>query len=171
MSSCDKNKMLRMVKKCLKNRFSLTTKSRCPLQAIIAPTMYVSRFLIAFSLVHLVRLQKNHFCSLLSLGLRHKLLCCRSEWVSEWVTIESEPTHNRLCRSLILETSPESEFSSEYFTEILLSYGILSNERRSKLHAVIDCLFFIVAIVNNNRCMPILTSSVDCSKTMWKMPF
>ena len=42
------------------------------------------------------------------------------------------------------------EFSSEYFTEMLLSYifgpsvvkyGILSNNRRSKLHVVIDCLF------------------------------
>ena len=42
------------------------------------------------------------------------------------------------------------EFSSKYFTEMLLSdifepsvvkYDILGNNRRSKLHAVIDCLF------------------------------
>ena len=48
--------------------------------------------------------------------------------------------------------SPETEFFSEYFTETLLSYifgpsvvkyGILSNNRRSKLHAVIDCLIFV----------------------------
>ena len=67
--------------------------------------------------------------------------------------------YNELCRSVlsiwyspILETSP---FSSEYFTEILRSYifgpgvvkyGILSNNRRSKLHAVIDCLFFSLVV-------------------------
>ena len=75
-----------------------------------------------------------------------------SEWVS--VTIESEPTTNSANfdrYSLILKTFPETEFSSEYFTEMLLSYifglsvvkyGILSNNRRSKQQAVIDCLFF-----------------------------
>ena len=45
------------------------------------------------------------------------------------------------------------EFSSEHFTEMLLSYlfgpsvikyGILSNNRRGKLHAVIGCLFLFV---------------------------
>ena len=45
------------------------------------------------------------------------------------------------------------EFSSEYFTEILLTYifgpsvvkyGILSNNWHSKLHAVIDYLFLFV---------------------------
>ena len=67
------------------------------------------------------------------------------------VTIESEPTTTSanisIRYSLIVETSPETEFSLEYFTEMLLSYifgpsvvkyGILSNNRRSKLHAVID---------------------------------
>ena len=48
------------------------------------------------------------------------------------------------------------EFSSEYFTEILRSYifgpsavkyDILSNNRYSKLHAVIDCLFFFVGSI------------------------
>ena len=43
-----------------------------------------------------------------------------------------------------------TEFTSEYFTEMFLSYmfgpsvvtyGILRNNRRSRLHAVIDCLF------------------------------
>ena len=61
-----------------------------------------------------------NFCSLLP--LRRKLLCC-SEWVS--VTIESEPITNSDDFDPIfpiLETSPETEFSSEYFTEMLLSY-------------------------------------------------
>ena len=52
--------------------------------------------------------------------------------------------------SPILETSLETDFSSKCFTKMLLSYifrpsvvkyGVLSNSRRSKLHAVIDCLF------------------------------
>ena len=52
--------------------------------------------------------------------------------------------------SLILETSLQTEFSSEYFTEMLLSYifmpslikyGSLSNKRCSKLSAIKDCLF------------------------------
>lgn len=52
----------------------------------------------------------------------------------------------------IFETSQEKEFSSECLTEMLLSYilelsvvkyDILSNNRCSKLHAVINCLFFI----------------------------
>ena len=56
----------------------------------------------------------------------------------------------------MLETCPKTEFSSEYFTEMLLSkifrpsvvkYGILSDNRRSKLHAVIDCLFFLSFLV------------------------
>ena len=66
------------------------------------------------------------------------------------VTIESEPTTNSTdfnpMSALFLETSLEKEFSSEYFTEMLVSYifgpsvveyGILSDNRRSKLHAVI----------------------------------
>mgnify|MGYP006964572074 CR=1 FL=1 len=75
-----------------------------------------------------------------------------SERVS--VTIESDPTTLISIRySLILETSPETEFSSDYFTEMLFSYimwpsvvkyGILSNNMRGKLHAVIDCLFLWV---------------------------
>ena len=66
---------------------------------------------------------------------------------------------NELCRfrsdisRSLIQTFPETEFSSEYFTEILLSYicgpsvvkyDILSNNRRRKLHAVIDCLSFQV---------------------------
>ena len=68
--------------------------------------------------------------------------------------IECEPSTNsanliQFC--LIFETSLEMEFSSEYVTEMLLSfifrpsvvkYDILSNKRCNKLHAVIDCLFF-----------------------------
>ena len=69
-------------------------------------------------------------------------------------TIESEPSTNSADYDPmfpIFETSPETEFSSEYFTEMLLSYifgprmvkyDILSNNRRSTLHAVIDCVFF-----------------------------
>ena len=69
-------------------------------------------------------------------------------------TIESEPSTNSADYDPmfpIFETSPETEFSSEYFTEMLLSYivgprmvkyDILSNNRRSALHAVIDCVFF-----------------------------
>jgi len=76
-----------------------------------------------------------------------------SEWVS--VTIESEPWTNSflIWCSPIFETYPEREFSLEYFTENLMllsyifvpsmvKYNILSNNRRSKLHTVIDCLFF-----------------------------
>ena len=60
------------------------------------------------------------FCSLLP--LRRKLLCCPSKWVS--VTIESEPTKNSADLDPIfpdLRDFLETEFSSEYFTEILLS--------------------------------------------------
>ena len=79
-----------------------------------------------------------HFCSLPP--LRRKLLWFPSAWVS---TIESKPTTNSADfdrYSPILETSPETDFSSEYLKEMLLSYifassvvicGILSNERRS----------------------------------------
>ena len=72
------------------------------------------------------------------------------------VTIESEPQRT-LPISIrcfpIFETSLKTEFSSEYFTELLLSYifgpsvvkyDVLSNNRRSKLYAVIDCLFFML---------------------------
>ena len=80
------------------------------------------------------------------------------------VTIESELTRNFTdfdpTSALILETSPEKELSSEYFTEMLLSYifgssvvkyGILSSKRCSKLHAVIDCLFFHVADITGKN--------------------
>ena len=76
-------------------------------------------------------------------------LCCPSEWVSD-----PSPQQTLLISicSQIFETSPEMEFSSEYITEMLLSYifgpsvvkyDILSNNRCSKLHPVINCLFFI----------------------------
>ena len=54
-----------------------------------------------------------------------------------------------------LRDFPGKEFSSEYFTEILRSdifwpnvvkYDILSNNRRSKLHAVLDCLLFSLVV-------------------------
>ena len=97
-----------------------------------------------------------NFVTTISLYRRRKLLCCRSEWINELVseTIESEPTTNSVDFDPIfpiLET--ETEFSSEYFTEMFLSYifgpsvvkyGILSNNSRSKLHAVIHCLFLNV---------------------------
>ena len=63
------------------------------------------------------------------------------------VTIESEPSTISIRCSPIFETSLETEFSSENFTEMLLSYifgpsvviyDIRSNNRRSKLHAVIE---------------------------------
>ena len=69
------------------------------------------------------------------------------------MTIESELTTNSADFDPIfpdLRVFPETEFSLEYFTEMLPSYifrpsvvkyGILSNNRRSKLHSVIDCLF------------------------------
>ena len=74
------------------------------------------------------------------------------------VTIESEPPRNSAVLDpmlfVIFETSPETKFSSEYFTEMLLSYwyifgpsmvkyNILSNSRCSKRHAVIDCLLSV----------------------------
>ena len=89
----------------------------------------------------------HNFCSLLP----HK--CKLSFWVSEWnngIRARNELYRFRSDIPLILDTSPES-FSSEYFTEMLLSYisrptevkyGILSNNKRNKLHAVLDCLFF-----------------------------
>ena len=99
-----------------------------------------------------------NFVTTISLYRRRKLLCCRSEWINELVseTIESEPTTNSVDFDPIfpiLET--ETEFSSEYFTEMFLSYilgpsvvkySILSSNRRGKLHAVIDCLFFRTAV-------------------------
>ena len=72
------------------------------------------------------------------------------------VTIEPELTTNFVDFDPIfpdLRDFLETEFSSEYFTEILLSYifepsvvkyGILSNNRRSN-HVVIDFLFFPTA--------------------------
>ena len=62
---------------------------------------------------------------------------------------------NELCRfrsdvpPTIFETSPETEFSSEYFTEMLLryifgpsvvKYDILSNNRRRKIGIFVKCL-------------------------------
>ena len=77
------------------------------------------------------------------------------------VTIESEPSINSTNFDPMFGdflNSPETELSSECFTEILLSYifgpsvvkyNILSiNIRRSKLYAVIDCLFFIFYMFN-----------------------
>jgi len=66
-------------------------------------------------------------------------------------------------------------YSSEYFTEMLLSYifgasvvkyDILSNNRSSKQHAVIDCLFFVllcflVRMENQNARGKTLQSRVD----------
>ena len=89
----------------------------------------------------------NFFCSLLH--HRRKLLCCLSEWVSEWVSECDNRirAHHELYR--LRSDFPQDRFSSEYFTEMLLSYifrpsvvkyGILSSDRRSKLHAFIDCL-------------------------------
>ena len=107
------------------------------------------------------------------LRCNRSLLPLRVGWVSYCavllnervsVTIESEPTKNSTdfdpISTLILETSPEKEFSSEHFTEMLLSYifgpsvvkyGILSNNRYSKLHAVIDCLPFLVADITGKN--------------------
>ena len=68
--------------------------------------------------------------------------------------IDSKPTANSADFHPIfpiLETFLETVFFSEYFTEMLLSYvfgltmvkySILSINRYSKLHAVIDGLFF-----------------------------
>ena len=66
--------------------------------------------------------------------------------------MESEPTTNSAdLDPMFPELSQRRMFSSEYFTEMLLSYifgpsvvkyDVLSNNRRSKLHAVIDCLVF-----------------------------
>ena len=73
------------------------------------------------------------------------------------VTIESELTTNSVDFVPIfpdLRDFQETEFSSEYFREMLLSYifepsvvkyGILSNNRRSNQHVVIDFLFFSTA--------------------------
>ena len=77
-----------------------------------------------------------------------------SEWVSVSITIESEPPTN--CANFDpmlpnLWNFPGAGVFSEYFTEMLLSYifrprvvkyDILRNNRCSKLHAVLDCLFF-----------------------------
>ena len=69
------------------------------------------------------------------------------------VTIESESSTNSADFDPIFENSPETEFSSEYLTAMLLShifgpsvvkYNILSNNRHGKLHAVIDCLFLLL---------------------------
>ena len=73
------------------------------------------------------------------------------------VTRESEPKTNSTDFDPIfpdLRDFPETEFSSDYFTEMLLSYkffgptvvkyGILSKNRRTKLQAVINCLFFFL---------------------------
>ena len=75
------------------------------------------------------------------------------------VTIECELSTNSAISIRcfpIFETSPETKFSSEYFTEMLLSYifgpsvvkyDILSNNRRRELHAVIDCIFYIAFFI------------------------
>ena len=92
---------------------------------------------IAYCLIGL-----SYYCNMLSF------------WVSECNNrIEAHNELNQfrsdIPRSLRRPRRPK--FSSEYFTEMLLSYifgpsavkyGILSNNRRNKLHAVIDCLFF-----------------------------
>ena len=70
------------------------------------------------------------------------------------LAIESEPTTNSADFDPIFPDRRDFSgdgVSSEYFTEMLLTYisipsvvkyGILSNNRCSKLHVVIDCLFF-----------------------------
>jgi len=70
--------------------------------------------------------------------------------------IKSEPTTKSAHFDPIfadLRDFLQTEFSSEYFQKMLLSYvfrpsvvkyGILGNNRRSKLHAVIDYLFYSV---------------------------
>ena len=83
------------------------------------------------------------FCSLLP--LRRKLLCRPSEWVSEWVSECNNRIRAQRALSIsircfpIFETSPETDFSSEYVTEMLHSYifgpsvvkyDILINNRR-----------------------------------------
>ena len=93
------------------------------------------------------------------------------------VTIESQPTTNSAAFDLtfpdIRDFSSKTEFSSEHFTEMLLSYifgpsvvkyGILGNNKRSKLHAVIDCLFLrIDVIISPGPTNPYCAESVSVS--------
>ena len=85
-------------------------------------------------------------------------ICCKNSFIDS----HHEKTMNKSLKrqgltsmparfSLNLRASLKREFSSEYFTEMLLSYifgprvvkcGILSNNRHSKLHAFIDCQLF-----------------------------
>ena len=90
------------------------------------------------------------FCSLLP--LRCKLLCCPSEWVSECNNRIRSP--NELCRfpsdvprSLKLPRRRSFLLSTEMllsyiFGPSVVKYDILSNNRGSKLRAVIDSLFY-----------------------------
>ena len=43
----------------------------------------------------------------------------------------------------------------------MVKYGILSNNRRSKLHAVIDCLFFILLFVYFQISQRDILNSID----------
>ena len=42
----------------------------------------------------------------------------------------------------------------------MIKYGILSNNRRSKLHAVIDCLFFLSSFDTRYRCVEKITTCI-----------
>ena len=72
-----------------------------------------------------------HFCSLLL--LRHKLLCCPSEWVTESVSViielESKPTMNSADFNPIF---PREMLLCYIFRTSVVKYDILSNKRRSK---------------------------------------
>jgi len=130
---------------------------RCYVSKMSCPLCYLSKVFLAGCV--LKSKIPFFFCSLLPLSF----------WVSEWLTECNDRirAYNELCWSVlsiwyspILETSPDKEFSSEYFTEILRSdifgpsvvkYDILSNNRRSKLHAVIDCLLFSLVVFHGWR--------------------
>ena len=47
------------------------------------------------------------------------------------------------------------------FEPSVVKYGILSNNRRSKLHAVIDCLFFILLFVYFQISQRDILNSID----------
>ena len=98
----------------------------------------------------------DHFWSLLP--LRRKLLCCPSEWVSECnnrIRFLNELCRFRphVCRSLklprrrsFLQSILQKCWLSCIYESSVVKHDILSNNRRSKLHAVIDCLFFDKAL-------------------------
>ena len=92
------------------------------------------------------------------LPLRCKLLCRPSEWVR--VTIESEPPINPTDSDTMflnsLKLPLETEFPSEYFTEMLLSY----------------IFRLIVVILSNNRCINLSIKTSEFTKmkqeSTWK---